>query len=140
MKRLDKTRDYAMYYPDHIGAHFEQDGYVFDHEGEFMVGHPNQKPLPEKKPQPAEKQPQAPKSKQQQTAAAPVAATEGDDEINLESWLRGEADYPIGDVQRVVKERRHKWCTSKVDLILFLVEDQKIVDAGALRDEFKALI
>jgi hypothetical protein len=145
-KRLDKSRDHGTYHPADGGAHYNQDGYDFDHEGYLVESRltPDQHAhLAKKKPAPS----QAPKPPK--AAAAPK---EEDDEanheggnaeadgLNLEAWLRGEEEYNFDAVRHAVKARYNVWKTGRRDLVLLLVEEQKLVGVDALSDDLKALI
>jgi hypothetical protein len=152
-KRLDKSRPYGSYHPPEPGkvdgdaaCHFNQDGYDFDHNGEIVEWRLNdaQKAALKKKPPTAPAKQHTPKPPKPQGDGGEGAEDEGADEhadgLNLEAWLRGEEDYDFGAVQKAIKERYHVHKTSKRDMILFLVEDQKLVEESVLSDQFKAVI
>jgi hypothetical protein len=144
-KRLDRSRDYGTYHPPDDGAHYNQDGYDFDHDGE-LVEHrltaEQQERLKKKGPAAPPKPPApAPSHGKAHHAKETVHDPEPDaDGLNLEAWLRGQEDYPFPDVQKAVKARYSVWKTAKRDLLLFLVEDQKLVETDALSDEFAGIV
>lgn len=145
-KRLDKSRSFGSYHPPDTGAFYTQDGYDFDHEGYIVEAKltPEQREQLAKKPmkQPAPKKPAAakPPAPPVEDEEPPSSDEYSADDLNLEAWLRGEEDYSFPDVQQAVKARYSVWKTSKRDLLLFLVEDQKLVEEDALSDEFKAVV
>lgn len=165
MKRLDKTRDYGTIHPAEIAvgdttvaAHFNQDGYYFDHEGNLVEAllTPEQKKKLAAKPAAAKAKTQAkpaakPKADAGDEQEAEDASDEADgndeakpaadgDELNIVSWLMGEIDYPVTAVREAVKKRYNTWKTSTRELILFLVEDQKVVTPKQLKPEWQQAI
>lgn len=144
-KRLDKSRDFGTYHPADQGAHYNQDGLDFDHEGYIVESRltPEQKAKLAKKPASAPHKQHAPKPPK--PAKEPGEGEGGGeaptkDGLNLEAWLRGEEDYNFDHVRHAVKDRYSVWKTGKRDLILFLVDEQKLVEAERLSDEYKTLI
>lgn len=142
-KRLDKSRDFGTYHPPDGGAHYNQDGYDFDHTGALVEDRltEEQKERLKKKPTAPPPKPPAPaahgKAHKKETVPDPEPDADG---LNLEAWLRGEEDYPFPDVQKAVKARYSVWKTAKRDLLLFLVEDQKLVETDDLSDEFAGIV
>jgi hypothetical protein len=149
-KRLDRTRDYGTYCPPEPpapgttqGAFYNQDGLDFDHEGyvvEWRLSPEQREKLARK----AAPKPPAPAAKPAVAAGdgdePPTVPNENDDGLNLEMWLRGEEDYPFPDVQKAVRARMNVWKTAKRDLILFLVEEQKLISTDELSAEFKSMV
>lgn len=62
--------------------------------------------------------------------------TSGD--VNLESWLRGEARYPWFTVVAAIRSRFNKQVSNTTDAVTFLVEDEKVVTPDQLADGLKA--
>jgi hypothetical protein len=60
----------------------------------------------------------------QEPLEAPVDPVE---DVNLESWLRGEVQYPFYMLSRAVQQRFHVKCVTMRSLIETLVLDEKIV-------------
>lgn len=148
-KRLDRSKDFGTYHPPAGRARYTQGGFDFDHEGFMVDENLNDAQRAEldakfvKRDKPAT--PARPSSKDGEKDAADPPSDNDDkdadgDGPNLEMWLRGEEEYAFPDVQKAVKERYSVWKTAKRDLVMFLVEDQKVVEPDALSDEFKSLI
>lgn len=55
------------------------------------------------------------------------AETVNDNDVNLESWLRGEARYAPHQVRAAVKERFHRSIQKISDIVVDLVLDEKLV-------------
>lgn len=138
-KRLDRTKPYGEVHPAGTdGVHFEQGGYPFDNEGFIVDGaltsaqraallKPPAKPTTKPAPPP-------PSAEAEEETAADTS-----DDLNLELWAKGEAQYDFPEVQAAVKARLHKWCTSKVDLVNFLV-DENVVAKSQLAPAFLKMI
>lgn len=148
-KRLDRSRSFGEYHPPENGTFFNQDGFDFDHEGHLVADRLTEA----QKKQLAKKAPAAPKAEadskpEGQSDGSPEdtsqpnspANPQAGDDLNLEMWLRGEEDYPFSKVQAVVRSRFNVWKTARRDLVMFLVEEQKLVAVGDLSDEFKSLV
>lgn len=61
-------------------------------------------------------------------------------DVNLEAWLRGEAKYQWFSVTKVMRERYHQNMSKQVDVIEWLVYDQKIIQESELDPELLALL
>jgi hypothetical protein len=68
------------------------------------------------------------------------AVSDPDTDVNVEAYLTGQENYDFNKVRAVVRERKGKWCTSKRDLVEFLVLEEKVVERDKLSDEFKAML
>lgn len=144
-KRLDRSRDFGTYHGSSNGAVYNQDGFDFDQEGRIVEAllTDEQKKLLATKKGPAPKPP-APAAKVEAPAEEkpepPPASEDTGDSLNLEMWLRGEADYPFPAVQKAVKERFSVWKTARRDLLVFLVDEQKVVTSDELCPDLKNVI
>lgn len=154
-KTLDKSRDYGTQHPPEFGVFYFQDGYPFDQDGkivEAMLTDPQKEALAKKVSAAVAAKPPAPavtKGKAPAVEPKPESDTEPkeqtepegtEDGLNLTAWLKGEESYPFPEIQKAVKARFNVWKTGKRDLVLFLVEDQKLVEAGELSAEFKSAV
>lgn len=163
--RVDRTRDHATIHgergPDdpYRAAFFQQDGLFFDASGAL---------IPELVPEALKAKVEKKLRKlnggklpdeTQQAAPAGENAPEGDDtgkdgedetnddddnplsdEVNLDSWLTGNTNYPWFAVAKAIRERFKKNVSSAADAVLFLVVDEKIVAPEDIADKFKAYL
>jgi len=54
------------------------------------------------------------------------------DDVNLEAWLRGQAEYPAGVVRDAYARRFHKHTAKLHDIVIDLVLDEKLVPEDAV--------
>lgn len=150
--RLDRSRPFSTIHGErapgdpHQLAQSLQDGIHFDSHGlhidELIGDDPKLRALVDRK------------LKRQIKASAPEAegsdADDADDgaddtgktggdnggDVNLEAWLRGEANYPWFQITKTVRERHSQNITKMFDMLEFLVGDLKIVPESELKPEF----
>lgn len=151
-KKLDKSRPFGAIHPPYKGAFFEQDGYFFDHEGNVVAEllTPAQKaklsaPAKPKPPEPAAKtggdKPPVTGESDDKEEDGSEGGESNPNEVNLESWLKeGDKSQPFRVIQVAVKERYNKWCTSRVDLVTFLVVENKLIDAQEVAEDLKQYV
>lgn len=167
-RRLDKSRSAGTIFPPmpHADdptavAHYEQDGFYFDHEGRVLEAFltPEQRkqfePVAPKPPKPAASgqpeedgeddtppqpapAPKKPKTRQEKLAEKNPKKPASGDDLNLEMWLRGEAKYQEFRVKKVVRDRYNRVCSGTQELVRFLVEEVNLVPKEALKPEFAA--
>jgi hypothetical protein len=135
--RMDRSKYFATVHgeraPDDklAGVAYQQDGLFYDSHDmliESLAETEDQKKKMEALRRAASKSSDAPA----RDAAAPAKEDDGEapitaDEVNLASWLRGEARYPWFSVAGAIKSRYAKQVKSSADAVDFLVNDQKIV-------------
>lgn len=86
------------------------------------------------------------KQKRQAIVAAPPDVDEQESleskaaDVNLESWLRGEARYEWAAIQAAAKDRFSRVYTKKPELITDLVEDERLVPEDQLCPELAAML
>lgn len=148
--RLDRSKHFSTIHGNrpngdpHQIAKFQQDGIHFDAQGlhiDALV--------------PDDKRELLEKRLKRQIKAAPKkdSAGEGDvkddpddesgssdDDVNLEAWLRGEAKYDWFAITKTMRDRYKKNLTKQVDVVEFLVRDQKIVTPDQLDPKLAALL
>jgi hypothetical protein len=154
--RLDKSRNFSTIHGErppgdrHQFAHFCQDGIFYDAQGlhlDDLIEDEDIRALVERRLKRQAKT--APKEE----PAADAGDGGGDDEagslssepvslddVNLEAWLRGEANYPWFSVTKLVRDRYHQNITKTLDMIEFLVIDEKLVPVEGLAPKFKELL
>lgn len=71
-------------------------------------------------------------------AASAASVTPGD--VNLESWLRGEANYQWSKITKVVRERYHQNISKQADMVAFLVLDEKVIPENQVAADLMALL
>lgn len=143
-KHLDRSRPFGTVHPPDQGAHYEQDGYPFDAQGkivEALLTEDQKKALEKKPPRP----PAAPKAPKEPRPPNPGSASAGggkDDEggVNLEQWLRDQDSANFKDVRLAVKERYSVWETSRAEVVIFLVNEQKLLAAEEIDPELRKLL
>lgn len=67
-------------------------------------------------------------------------ARDTSEDVNLASWLRGEARYEWNEIKAAAKRRYSKNYTGKRELVVDLVLDEKVVGEGEVCAELKAYI
>ena len=122
-KRLDRSRgDVGQFFPplqhpSGCSAHYEQDGFHFDHEGNLLAAYLTDEQKAEMEKQDKGKAattttPQAKKpaaaTRKEKREAAPKPQEQGSDQLNLEAFLRGEEKYPEFRVKKVVRDRYNR--------------------------------
>ena len=154
--RLDKSRPYSRIHGERkLGdpfrlAHFQQDGIHFDAQGlhiDDLVPEGKVRALVDRR---LKKAKTAPAQVTEQVTERDPSFGEGnsggdglgngDVPVNLEAWLRGEAKYPWYAITKAVRDRYSVNKTRQVDVIEFLVTDQKIVPMSDVAPYLKALM
>jgi len=152
--RIDKSRPHSTIHgergPDdpHKLSAFHQDGIYFDAQGlhlDHLIEDDKTRALVDKR------------LKRQTKAARPAAEQDGDDDgddndigggkqgggddaaadVNLESWLRGDAKYQWFAITKAVRDRYHQNITKQRDMLEFLVFDAKVISEDELADDLK---
>lgn len=163
--RMDKSLYYSTVHgerqPDdaHAKIVFYQDGLPFDGEGILLVDL-----VPDDKKELVErrlKKLNTPRTVPQAQRTAPVVADDDDDdgenhdhengdgegdqqqpitpgEVNLEAWLRGEANYVWFAIPAAIRARFNKNVVNKTDAVTFLVEEEKIITPQQLHESLKS--
>ena len=163
--RLDRSRSYATIHgergPDdpHRTAFFKQDGLYFDAAGalipelvpvelkekvEKKLRKLNGGKLPDEIPQAAPAGENAPEGDDAENDGESDDDDDDDDkssdDINIESWLTGEANYQWFAISKAIRERFKKNVSNAQDAVLFLVVDEKVVAPENLAPKFKAYL
>jgi hypothetical protein len=73
------------------------------------------------------------------TDAAPAASVTAG-EVNIESWLRGEANYQWAKITKAVRERYHQNISKQADMVAFLVLDEKVIPEDQVAADLMALL
>lgn len=138
----------------HVDVHFYQDGIPFDAHGNHVDGL-----LDEKNDKGGKIRALLERRLQKQAKAmAPRSAEEGegdDDDIdvagggaagdtasdvNLEMWLRGQAQYEFFKVKKAVRDRFHQNFSSAASIVEHLVLEEKIIAVSELAPNLKAAL
>ncbi|MET4187617.1 hypothetical protein ABIB86_000434 [Bradyrhizobium sp. JR1.7] len=144
--RMDRSKPFGTVHGErqpgdlHQNTHFFQDGMPFDAHGLLIyeaIEDPKIKALADRK---LKKLPAAkPAAEGDDDGAGDDDSdndTGGDDtppassspeEVNLESWLRGEASYPWFAITKAVRERHSNNISRQPEMVEFLVRDLKII-------------
>lgn len=153
--RMDKSRYYSTLHgersPDdpHAKIMFYQDGLPFDGEGLLLtdlVPH-DKKELVERR----LKKLNAVREEPEPVRTATITNDDDDDDddsdsvdqqitpgdVNLEAWLRGEANYVWFSIPAAIRARFNKNVSNKTDAVTFLVEEEKIVSVDQLSEALK---
>jgi hypothetical protein len=155
--RMDKSRPFGTVHGErapgdkHQFAHFQQDGIYYDAHGlhlEELVEDDKTRALVERrlkrqaKAAPKEKAADAGDSDNDEDLdpASNGAGSDSSDDVNLEAWLRGEAQYHWFRITKLVRERYHQNITKLIDMIEFLVEDEKVITVSELAPEYAKLL
>lgn len=159
--RMDKSKPYATVHGErppgdpHALVHFMQEGLPYDAQGLLLINVVTDPALKKR----AEAK-LAKANKQATKAAAPAAddPAPGDDDaddegndnsggqqetsgdVNLESWLRGEANYQWFKITGAIKQRFAKSVTNTADAVLFLVREEKIISPADCAAQFKPYV
>lgn len=156
--RMDKSKYFSSVHgeraPDdaHAKIHFYQDGLPFDGEGLLLVDL-----VPEDKRELVDRrlkklnaaQKPVPEPVRTATVSDPADDDEDDDgdgdkssetgqitpgDVNLEAWLRGEANYVWFSIPAAIRQRFSKNVSNKTDAVTYLVEEEKIVSPDQLAE------
>lgn len=164
--RMDRARYYSTVHgervPDdrHAGVHFYQDGLPFDAQGFFVpdilddkndpggkaraLYERRLKKLAGKGAAPADADAGADDGSDPADAAAdaddPATVLKDDDDINLEAWLRGEAQYQFFVVKAAVRKRFHQNLSDQRSIVQHLVEEEKVIPIGQLSAHNRKLL
>lgn len=152
--RLDKSRYHSTIHgerrPDdpHVRAVYLQDGIHFDAHGfhiDELITDEKTRALVDRRLKRQTKA--APKQEgddpvdagdgEDEEAGSPPGGPESSEDVNLEAWLRGEAKYPWFGITKLVRERYHQNLSKMVDVLEFLVFDEKVVREDELSPELK---
>jgi len=154
--RMDRSRAFSTIHGErppgdrHQYAHFQQDGIHFDAHGlhiDELIDDEKTRALVERrlkrqaKLAPKEDAADAGDGDDDELDPAPASGAGSDpSDVNLEAWLRGEVKYPWFSITKLVRERYSQNITKLVDMIEFLVEDEKIVPFNELDPEYAKLL
>ena len=157
--RMDRSKDFSTIHgertPDdpHARVHFYQDGLPFDSQGYYLTGFLDDSSDPdgrlralverrlrklEGQTLPADADAEA-LDAEIAKAGAKGGAGQGDD-VNLESWARGEAQYIFGEVRTAIRKRFGQVVKDQKGAIELLAIDEKVVPEDQLAPAFKLLI
>lgn len=156
--RMDKSKYYSSVHGEratddaHAKVHFYQDGLPFDGEGLLLVDLvPEDKktlverriaklngktPVPQAAPEP-DPDDEDENENDDETNSQPEPPLSAD-EVNIESWLRGEAKYPWFSLVAAIRARFNKQVNNTTDAVTFLVEDEKVISPAQLAEYLKA--
>lgn len=162
--RMDKTKPYGEVHGERgpndplANVHFTQDGMPFDAQGLLVYDAINDEKV---------KKAVDAKLKRMSAKAAPAAESEADGEdvddgeddgdsegstdavpaasvtpgdVNIESWLRGEANYAWGKITKAVRERYHQNISKQAEMVAFLILDEKVIPEDEVASDLLALL
>lgn len=144
MPRMDKSRYYSTVHGERESGdpmatvHYYQDGLPYDASGFLVLA----AVAADKR-----KEADALIHKSSKTQKAPKADGDHDpspdqkvpvNEVNLVSWLRGEAEYPWFMIPAAIRARYNKNVSNKNDAVAFLVEAEKLVTVEELAPPLRA--
>lgn len=157
--RIDRSRPYGEVHgersPDdpHAPVFFFQDGLPFDAQGVLVydaIHDEKIRAIADKK---------LKKLAGKAAVAEPVDDGDGDDDdddsedtgggksppvtpgdVNLESWLRGEANYHWATIAKTIRERYHQNISKQADAVAFLVYDEKVIPEDQVAADLLALL
>lgn len=150
--RLDRSRYHATIHGErapgdpHQQAHFKQDGIYFDSHGlhlDHLLDSKTRAVVENRlkkqgKAAPGDDADGASENSGGDANTGGAGAASSGAEVNLESWLRGEAKYDWFAITKAVRERYHANLTKQVDVIEFLVFDHKVVTEEQLAPDLRA--
>jgi hypothetical protein len=155
--RMDRSRPYGSVHGErapgdaHQNVHFYQDNLPFDAQGFLVydaITDENAKKLADRKlkklvVKPADEDgddgaDEADASSSSSDAAPAASGTSGD--VNLDAWLRGEANYQWAKITKTVRERYHQNISKQADMVAFLVLDEKIIPENEVAPDLLALL
>ena len=143
--RMDRSRPFGEIHGDrgpgekYSLAHFTQDGIFFDASGlhiDELVEDDKVRALVDRRLKKAAK-PAGDAGGSDETDDDPgetkaPGSDSAPDDVNLEAWLRGEAKYPWFAITKRVRERYSQNISKQIDMIEFLVEDEKVIPMDQL--------
>ena len=156
--RMDRSKDFSTIHGErtpgdpHARVHFFQDGLPFDSQGFYLDGFLDDSSDPEGKlralverrlrklegqPLPADADAEA---LDEQVAKAGAKGGAGQDDVNLEAWARGEAQYIFGEVRAAIKKRFGQVVKDQKVAIELLALDEKVVPEDQIAPAFKQLL
>src|SRR6266403_1634016 len=143
--RMDRSRPFGTVHGERLPgdksatAHFTQDGICFDAQGlhiDDLVEDEKVRALVDRKLKKAAK-PAGDAGGSDETDDDPgetkaPGSDSAPDDVNLEAWLRGEAKYPWFAITKRVRERYSQNISKQIDMIEFLVMDEKVIPLDQL--------
>lgn len=157
--RMDRSKDFSTIHGErapsdpHARVHFYQDGLPFDSQGFYLAGFLDDSNDPdgrlralverrlrklEGQALPADADADA-LDDQLTKSGAKGGAGQGDD-VNLEAWARGEAQYIFGEVRAAIKKRFGQVVKDQRGAIELLALDEKVVPEDQIALPFKQLL
>jgi hypothetical protein len=145
--RMDRSRPFGTIHGERTPgdkyalAHFSQDGIFFDAQGlhiDELVEDDKVRALVDRRLKKSSKPAadgDAGGSDETDTDPAetkPAGSDSAPEDVNLEAWLRGEAKYPWFAITKRVRERYSQNISKQVDMIEFLVMDEKVIPIDQL--------
>lgn len=146
--KIDKSKPFATVHgerpPDdpHANVHFFQDSIPFDVRGEAIPSLIN-----DDKGRKAFERKMKRLSMEAEEAEVDVAAEDAEnadddddvtaDDVNLESWLRGEVKYPWFKVSAAIRDRYSLVVINQSQAVRFLVMEQKLETKATVSEKFK---
>lgn len=146
--RMDKSRDFSTVHGERVPGdryrevHFFQDRLPFDSRGFLISDHPDVTEDPELAKLVAQKLKKAAKSKAEAPGDEPDAPSdkdEGDEQVNLSAWARGEGQWPWQEISNAIGKRFNRRVANKQAAIEFLV-DEKVIAVADLAPEYQKLV
>lgn len=153
--RLDRSRPHGTIHAErlpgdpHQNAHFTQDGITFDAQGlhiDELIQDDKIRALVDRRlkkqsaPKPAAEDDAGGSDEADDDPAPSGAGSAASTDVNLEAWLRGEEKYQWFLVTKTVRERYSQNISKLTDMIVFLVEDEKVIPESELSAEFAAIL
>lgn len=156
--RIDKSKAFSTVHGErtpgdpHANIHFYQDGLPYNAQGFYVDGKLDDTSDPEGKLRalverrlrklegqslPADADAEL---KDQIAAANAPGGKGGGDDVNLEAWARGEAQYIFGEVRSAIKKRFGLNVKDAKAAVECLALDEKIVPEEALAPDFKKIL
>lgn len=164
--RVDRSRVHSTIHGErtpgdpHVRAHFQQDGLLFDGQGklipELVPEHLKDKVAKKIRKLNGDKSVALPAPEKEQEPVQQVASDESDDEeedededddapassddINIESWLKGQANYQWFAVAKAIRQRFNKNVKDSADAVLFLVTEEQVIAPADLAPKFQSFL
>jgi hypothetical protein len=143
--RMDRSRPFGTIHGERTPgdkyalAHFSQDDIFFDAQGlhiDELVEDDKVRALVDRRLKRAAKPADDAGGSDEDDAdpgePKPPGSDSSPDDVNLEAWLRGEAKYQWFAITKRVRERFSQNITKQVDMIEFLVMDEKVIPVDQL--------